>query len=105
MATHSSILSWEIPDFTMHVCMLSGFSHIDSVQPYGLKPPKLLCPWNSLGKDIEVGCHFLLQGTFLTQGSNLHLLHLLSWQVCSLLLAPLTAWKIKCTHHHLQIQT
>ena len=34
-----------------------------------------LCPWNSPGKNTEVSCHFLLQGTFLTQGSNLPLLH------------------------------
>ena len=27
-------------------------------------------PWNSLGKSTGVGCHFLLQGIFLTQGSN-----------------------------------
>ena len=26
-------------------------------------------------KNTEVGCHFLLQGMFLTQGSNLGLLH------------------------------
>ena len=26
------------------------------------------------GKNTEMGCHFLLQGIFLTQGSNLHLL-------------------------------
>ena len=26
------------------------------------------------------GCHFLLQGIFPTQGSNLHLLFLLHWQ-------------------------
>ena len=30
------------------------------------------------------GCHFLLQGIFLTQGSKLHLLCLLHWQVDSL---------------------
>jgi len=23
---------------------------------------RLLCPWNSPGKNIEVGCHLLLQG-------------------------------------------
>ena len=28
-----------------------------------------------------MGCHALLQGIFLTQGSNLHLLRLLHWQV------------------------
>ena len=36
-----------------------------------------------------VGGHFLLQGIFPTQGSNLHLLCLLHWQVDSLPLRPL----------------
>ena len=31
-----------------------------------------------------MGCHVLLQGIFLTQGPNLHLLHLLYWQADSL---------------------
>ena len=39
--------------------------------------------WDSLGKNTGVGFHFFLQGIFLTQGSNLHLLH---WQADSLLL-------------------
>ena len=30
----------------------------------------LLRPWDSLGKNTGVGCHALLQGTFLTQGST-----------------------------------
>ena len=34
----------------------------------------LLCPWDSPGKNTGVGCHFLLQGIFPTQGSNPHLL-------------------------------
>ena len=33
----------------------------DSVQPYGLQPARLLCPWDTLGKNTGVGCHFLLQ--------------------------------------------
>ena len=33
------------------------------------------------------GYHFLLQGIFLTQGSNPHLLHLLHWQADSLALS------------------
>ena len=37
----------------------------------------LLCPWDSPGKNTGMGCHFLLQGMFLTQGSNSPLLHLL----------------------------
>ena len=32
-------------------------------------------PWDSPGKNTGVGCHFLLQEIFLTQGSNLGLLH------------------------------
>ena len=42
------------------------------------------CPWSFPGKNIGVGCHFLLQGTFLTQGLNPHLLHVLHWQAGSL---------------------
>ena len=37
-------------------------------------------PWNFPGKNTGVGCHFLLQRAFPTQGSNLHLLHLLPQQ-------------------------
>ena len=39
---------------------------------------KLLCPWDSPGKNAVVGCHVLLWGIALTQGSNpppIHLLH------------------------------
>ena len=38
-------------------------------------PAKLLCPWNSPGKNTGVGCHSLLQGIFPTRGSNLGLRH------------------------------
>ena len=41
------------------------------------------------GKNIGEGCHFLLQGIFSLQGSNLCLLHLLHWQVDSLPLSHL----------------
>ena len=33
-------------------------------------PARLLCAWNSPGKNPGLGCHFLLQRIFLTQGSN-----------------------------------
>ena len=36
---------------------------------------RLLCPWDSPGKNTGVGCHFLLQGIFPTQESNTGLLH------------------------------
>ena len=45
----------------------------DSQLP-GLRPARLLCPWNVPGKNTGVGCHFLLQGIFPTQGSNQGLL-------------------------------
>ena len=44
----------------------------------------LLHPWNFSGKNIGVGCHFFLQGIFLTQGSNPHLLCPLHWRADSL---------------------
>ena len=47
----------------------------DSLQPHGLYPTRLLCPWNSPGKNTEVGCHALLQGIFQTRGSHPGLLH------------------------------
>ena len=60
----------------------------DSLRPHGLQPARLLCPCNFLGKNTGVGCHFLLQQIFQTQGSNSHLVHLLHWQADSLPLAP-----------------
>ena len=36
---------------------------------------RVLCPWDSPGMNIGVGCHFLLQGIFLTQGLNPGLLY------------------------------
>ena len=60
----------------------------DSFRPHGLLPATRLCPWDSPGKDTGVGCHFLLQGIFLTQGLNPRLLRLLHWQAGSLPLVP-----------------
>ena len=56
----------------------------DCLWPYGLEPTRFLCLWDSPGNNTGVGCHFLLQGIFLTQGSNRQLLCLLHWQVGSL---------------------
>ena len=33
----------------------------DSVRPHRRQPKRLPCPWDSPGKNTEVGCHFLLQ--------------------------------------------
>ena len=32
----------------------------DSLQPHRLQPARLLCPWDSPGKNTGAGCHFLL---------------------------------------------
>ena len=47
----------------------------DSLRSHGLESTRLLWPWDFPGKSTGVGCHFLLQGIFLTQGSNPGLLH------------------------------
>ena len=60
----------------------------DSLWRHGLWPTRLLCPWDSPGMNTGVSCHTLLQGIFLTQGSNSHLLSLPHWQAGSLPLAP-----------------
>ena len=44
-----------------HVCSVTSVKS-ESLQTYGLKPTRLLCPWASPGKNTGVGCHFLLQG-------------------------------------------
>ena len=62
----------------------------ESLWPHGLEPTRFLHPWNSPGKNRGVGCHFLLQGIFLTQGLSLHLFHLLHCQTGSL---PVAIWE------------
>ena len=62
-----------------HTCACSVTS--GSLQPRGLYPTRLLGPWDSPGKNSGVGCHALHQGIFLTQESNLHLLHC-RWILC-----------------------
>ena len=47
----------------------------DSLRPHGLQPARLLCLWDFPGNNTGVGCHFLLQGIFPTQGSNPGLPH------------------------------
>ena len=57
----------------------------NSLLPHGPHQAPL-CPWNFPDRNTGVGCHFLLQGIFPTQGSNLWLLH---WQADSLPLSHL----------------
>jgi len=68
----------------------------NSLWRYGLQHARLLCPWNSPSKNMGVDCHFLLQEIFLTQGSNLLLLH---WQAESLPLSHQGSPKVSVTAH------
>ena len=58
-------------------CSLPGSS------VHGISQPRILdlYPWDFPAKNTGVGCHFLLQGIFLTQRLNPQLLH---WQADSL---------------------
>ena len=62
------------------VCLVASVVS-SSLQPPGLQPTRLLCPWDSPGKNTRVGCHALLQRIFPTQGSP-------TWQADSLPLSP-----------------
>ena len=62
-----------------------------ALQPHARWPARLLCPWDSPGKNTGVGCHFLLQGIFPIQASNPHLLYLRRWQADSLPLSRQTS--------------
>ena len=58
-------------------------------EPMDCSPPGFSVREDSPGKNTGVGCHVLLQGIFLTQGSNSSLLHLLRWQAGPLPLGSL----------------
>ena len=52
------------------VCTLCCVLVSSPLRPYALYNTRLLCPGGFLGKNTGVGCHFLLQGIFLIQGST-----------------------------------
>ena len=69
----------------VRACVLSHFSHVWLfATSWPVYPGRLLCPWDFSGKNTGVGCHFLPQGLFQTQGWNPRLLCLLHWQAGSL---------------------
>ena len=84
-------------------------------QPHGLQPVRPLFPWNFTSKNLRVGCHFLQQEIFSTQGSNPHLLQedslLLSYQGSAIqkiqetnystlqhLIIKTAEYRLKCLH-------
>ena len=54
------ILEWVAISFSNACMHAKSLQSCLTVQPYGQQPTRLLCPWDSLGKNAGVGCHFLL---------------------------------------------
>ena len=57
----------------MSICVLKKVMFIGKHSPniqVDYSPARLLCLWNSPGKNTGVGSHSLLQGIFSTQGLN-----------------------------------
>ena len=69
-------------------CVLSRFCHVQLFVTLWTRACQDPGPWDSPVRNTGVGCHALLQGIFLTQGSNPHLLRFLTWQEGSLPLMP-----------------
>ena len=57
------------------LCVKVLVADVSELQPHGLEPARLLCPWYFSGQNTGVGSLSLLQGIFPTQGSNPGLLH------------------------------
>ena len=54
--------SWILISLGFLRLLLLSYSVVsDTLQPHRRQPTRLLCPWDSPGKNTGVGCHFLLQ--------------------------------------------
>ena len=86
-----------------HCCLVAKL-RLTLLRLHGLQPTRLLCPWDSPGENTGVGCHAFLQGIFLAQGSNLHLLlcrHMLyHWATREALLEPVVT--SYCDHRRIR---
>ena len=79
---------WRMEKILMIVCVcvcVSCSVMSNSCDPMDYSPSGSSVHGDSPGKNTRVGCHFLLQGIFLTQGSNACLLY---WEADSLLAEP-----------------
>ena len=92
VCSNESVLCTHISEIHMWtVLVLSHFSCVwlfVILLAVACQAPLSLCPWDSPGKNTGAGCHFFLQGIFLTQRLNPRLLCLLHWQAGSLPLMP-----------------
>ena len=81
---------------TMCMCVLSCFSHVQFLQPYGSQTTTILYPCDSPGENTRVGCHNLLQEIFLTQVSNLNLF--ISPGLVGRFFTTIAAWEAPINH-------
>ena len=81
---------WSFFHLHLHICKqvarkkhhrLATKSYPNLLRSHGWQSAMILCPRDFPDKNTRVGCHFLLQGIFPTQGLNPCLLH---WQADSL---------------------
>ena len=95
---------------TLCVCVCSlSLSRIWLCNPINCSLLVSSVQWDYPCKNAEMGYYFLLQGIFLTQGSNLHLLWFLHWQADSLPLShlgssPYRSFVFKHYQRELQIE-
>ena len=100
--------------YSMCVCVClyavlscSVVSH--SLRPFAFQPTRLHCPRDFSGKNTGVGCRFLLQGIFSTQGSKQCLLCLLRCrQILYLLSYPIYYMHVcvcMCVHIDIYLYT
>ena len=75
--------TWE----ALKVYSAKSLSRVQLCDPVDCSLPGSSVHGDSPHKNTGVGCHTLLQGIFLTQGSNPHLLRLLHWQTSPYLLS------------------
>ena len=61
---------WSLPEYMQGTCKYSQLDFkmycsvvSDSWQPHRLQPIRLLCPWDSPGKNTGVGCNFYSKGS------------------------------------------
>ena len=82
---------WVLSDMSSLMCIVRAQLCPTLCHPMDCSLASPLCPWDFPGKNTGVGCHFLLQGIFLTRGSNPCLLH------CRWILY---CWAIHWGNHH-----
>ena len=81
------------PKHYEHACVLSRFSYVRLCDPMDSSSPGSSVHGILQAKILEWVVTPSLQGSFLTQGSNLRLLCLLYWQVCCVFFTTSTLWE------------